>query len=101
VIAPAETIPAERSVNFTEHMPNAELLDIAGVAAFLGVGKSTARAMNDSGRLPLPVVHESKVIRFSRTELMAWTLAQCPSRVSWQQVREQRIKQFLAARGAA
>lgn len=74
----------------------AELLAIADVAKLLGIGKSKAKEMDNAGELPLPALRNEKTIKWSRTELLVWVLCQCPSRVSWQQVREQRIRQFRA-----
>lgn len=60
-----------------------ELVNLAGVAALLGVGVTSAKAMNRSGRLgPLPM-RFGRAVRWRRRELAAWLDAGAPRRERW------------------
>ena len=60
-----------------------ELIDLAGVAALLGVGLTTAKAIHRDGRLgPLPI-RFGRATRWRRRELVAWLDAGAPRRERW------------------
>ena len=59
------------------------LVDAAGAAKLLGVGKSLFYEMATSGRLgPMPIKFNSKKL-YSVPELRNWVLHKCPSRDEW------------------
>jgi predicted DNA-binding transcriptional regulator AlpA len=72
----------------------AEGIDMAGVAALIGIGLTSAKDLNRRGLLPRPVLEVGKLIRWSRTEVRAWMLCGAPPRAAWQSVREASIKKF-------
>jgi predicted DNA-binding transcriptional regulator AlpA len=80
--------------------PTAEAIDRAAVAELLSISKTTAKAWEADGRLPAPVIHIGRVLRWNRLELLAWLAAGAPGRILWNQIKEASIRRFLAARAA-
>jgi len=65
-----------------------ELLDPAGLAAFLSVSKCHIWRLHSAGKIPAPVRISPKVLRWRRAELSAWLAAGCPSRQDWAKMSE-------------
>ena len=64
------------------------LVDSAGAAKLLGIGKSLLYEMASSGRLgPRPVEFNSKKL-YSVRELRKWVFFKCPPREKWLEVLE-------------
>ena len=64
------------------------LVDAAGAAKLLGIGKSLFYEMAASGRLgPMPIEFNSKKL-YSVKELDKWVLHKCPPREQWLQILE-------------
>lgn len=66
------------------------LVDAAGAARLLGIGKSLFYQMASTGRLgPMPVEFHSKKL-WSVEEIQDWIRAQCPCRDEWLEILESR-----------
>ena len=66
--------------------PPPELVDLAGVAAMLGIGERTARRLDTTGRLPRPL-KVGKCKRWRIEELRDWLQAGAPPRQRWEQMK--------------
>lgn len=67
------------------------LVDAAGAAKLLSVGKSLFYEMATSGRLgPLPISLTSKKKVWLRRELECWCEHRCPPRDEWLQILKER-----------
>jgi predicted DNA-binding transcriptional regulator AlpA len=70
-----------------------EGLDARAAAAFCGVSESKWRDMDTRGHCPTPAqLGDGRCPRWSRSELLAWFRAGCPSRASWRLVRDQLLR---------
>ncbi len=63
------------------------LLTAEDAASMLGVSRAHFYAMHNGGRIPQPI-HLGKSVRWRRAELDAWVNAGCPSRVKWDQIKQ-------------
>ncbi|MGL5097556.1 MAG: helix-turn-helix transcriptional regulator [Planctomycetia bacterium] len=54
------------------------LVDAVAVAALLSVSTKTVRRMVDGGRIP-PPTRVGRLLRWRRTEVLAWIDAGCPA----------------------
>ncbi len=59
------------------------LLDAAGVAEVLGVGRSTVYALDAREELPVPIVLGTRRRRWVTAEIEAWLLYGAPRRSAW------------------
>lgn len=91
---PAETIPIVRGHQQRGADPPAGpagplpiLVDARQVAALLGIGLRTLRAMDAAGRLPAPVRPSPGCVRWRLAELHDWAAAGCPDRKTWEALR--------------
>lgn len=76
-----------------------EGIDIRAVAGLLSIGLTTAKEWNEGGKLPAPVIRRGRVVRWARSEIVAWLQSGAPSRAMWNQIRDAKLRQLV--RGAA
>ena len=64
------------------------LIDAAGAAELLSVGKSLFYEMAATGRLgPMPIMFNSKKL-YSVSELEKWVFHRCPPREQWLEIQK-------------
>jgi len=68
----------------------AEGLSPKAAARFLGISESQLHYLRDKGLMPQFALmgDGGRCVRISRSELKAWLLAGCPSRVRWESMRD-------------
>ena len=69
------------------------LVDRKGVAAILGVGVRTVDRMNASEAIPTPI-RIGRLVKWRRSEIIAWAAEECPSRRRWEAIKRQRRLKF-------
>ena len=68
--------------------PNAALLvDAAGAARLLGMGRTSFFGLVSAGRVPRAVLRAGRIVRWDVQELRAWIHAGCPPRDRWEAER--------------
>jgi predicted DNA-binding transcriptional regulator AlpA len=83
------TLPAEdrpKSAPALEPM----LLSARDLAAMLGVGLRTLRAMDTGGRIPAPLRLSPGCVRWRLDEIRSWLRAGAPDRATWLRLRDAR-----------
>lgn len=63
------------------------LLSAKDASGLLGIGRTLFYGLNSSGRLPQPVRLGGRVL-WRRSELEDWTVAGCPNREKWEQLKQ-------------
>lgn len=58
--------------------PARQLIDLAAVAARIGVSRATAERMHAAGRLPLPIRLGARLLRWDPAELDEWLAVRGP-----------------------
>jgi len=72
-----------------ENTEPALLLSAVKTAELLGIGRTSLYALHSSGRLPMPVRLNHRVL-WCRAELEDWTKAGCPDRERWELIKKQK-----------
>lgn len=79
--------------NATRATVDPEGLSMTEAAQFLGISTAKLHQLDSQGLLPEPArLGTGNCPRFTRTELRAWMLAGCPSRVRWAQLRDAALR---------
>jgi len=71
-----------------ENTEPALLLSAVKTAELLGIGRTSLYALHSSGRLPLPVKLNGRIL-WRRAEIVAWTACEppCPNREKWELIK--------------
>ena len=60
------------------------LVDAAGAARLLSIGRTSFFGLLTAGRVPRAVLRAGRIVRWDVQELQAWIRAGCPSRDRWE-----------------
>jgi predicted DNA-binding transcriptional regulator AlpA len=66
------------------------LLSARDLAAMLGVGLRTLRAMDAGGRIPAPLRLSPGCVRWRYAEILDWLRVGAPNRSTWVRIRDAR-----------
>lgn len=65
------------------------LVDAAGAAQLLSLGRTSFFGLVAAGRVPRAVFRHGRIVRWDAQELRAWVRAGCPNRDTWETGRRQ------------
>lgn len=63
------------------------MVDAKSAGELIGLSRSTWDRMTSAGKTPRPVRLSGGTVRWRYSELNAWTVAGCPERKEWEQMK--------------